>query len=166
MKQIYYFLILTVLIACGGKEETSSTENFTGTASATIDGAKWSGKWASAVGANIGSTIMTLSLSTTESNRDVSFSIGINDFKGKGTYDYSENDLDLTFTLSYAGEVYTNVPLQGGSGTGEIIITNSTDGTSIINPGRLEGTFSGTLKNVNTFEVIEIKEGKFSAFKI
>lgn len=166
MKYFYIFLSTLLIVGCGKKEEPNTDDNFTGTASATIDGFKWKGQWASALGANIGSNIMTLSLSTTEQNRDISFSFGINDFKGKGTYNYSENDLDMTFSLSYSGEGYSNVPLQGGGGSGEITITNIVEGTGFTNFGRLEGTFSGTVKNVNSFEVLEINDGKFSAIKL
>lgn len=166
MKYFYIFLSMLMIWGCGKKEETNADNEFTGTASANIDGFKWTGQWASALGANIGSNIMTLSLSTTEKNRDISFSFGINEYKGKGTYTYSENDVDMTFSMSYSGETYSNVPLQGGGGSGEIIVTNVKEGTSIIDFGRLEGTFSGTLKNINSFEVIEIKDGKFSAIKL
>jgi Family of unknown function (DUF6252) len=159
------FLVLSMLtFGCTSKEEPEPVDNDTGKVSATFNGTKWEGTWASAVGANISSASLILNFLTAEKDESTSIGIGITSYTGPGTYAYGGTQSKVTFNMKHNGKGYGIVELVGGGGSGTITISSvkPASGTSFF--GTVEGTFSGTIKDVNSSEILTITEGKFTAF--
>ena len=65
----------------------------------------------------------------------------------------------------YGNCLIGSTSVTGTAGTGTIKITEYVESTGLLNPGKVVGEFSGTLKNINTNEMITISNGKFTAVK-
>lgn len=164
-----FFATFTLLFSgCGlSKVADPTPEVATGSASASFNGANWKAESVSSlVGGTGNAQILTISMQLTEKDNSEVIGIGISSFTGVGTYNYGGVSNKVTFTLKYKGKVYTLSTIAANRGTGKIKIIEYVNSNGILNPGKVVGEFSGTLKTNIGSETLTITNGKFTSIKV
>ncbi len=161
---------LSILFFAGcslGKDTPASVNNAVGSISAMYNGTSWTGNWASSIVGNFGGTkILTISGQISEKNTSEAISIGINRYSGPASYEYSADGKgSVTISIKYKGKNYSNNDLLNGGGTGTIKITEYVESKDILNPGKVVGEFSGTIKSIDSAETLTITKGSFTSIK-
>jgi hypothetical protein len=161
------FIIFTLMGCFLGKAKNTPVPlTETGSASAKINGTTWAATWASSLIADFsGTKILTISINLSEKNTSESLTIGISSFTGPGTYAYGGDKDKTTFYIRYKGKDYKQIKAVGGGGTGSIKITEYVDTKGLLSPGKVVGEFSGSIKSIDSQEVLTITSGKFTALK-
>ncbi len=163
-----YLLLAFSLSNCSLSKAVDPTpEVATGSASASFNGAVWKAESASSLVGTTGNTqILTISMQLTEKDNSEAIAIGISSFTGIGTYNYGGAADKVTFTMKYKSKIYTLSTISANRGTGIIKITEYVNSNGILNPGKVVGEFSGTLKTNDGSETLTITNGKFTSIKI
>ena len=170
-KTLFISALLVIFIAtfsgCSlSKVADPTPEVATGSASASFNGMAWKSESAGALLAATGSTkLLTVTMQLTEKDNSEFIYFGISTYTGLGSYAYGGTSSKTLFSLKYKGQNYSATSVTGTAGTGTIKITEYVESTGLLNPGKVVGEFSGTLKNINTNEMITISNGKFTAVK-
>jgi hypothetical protein len=163
------FLIVFVVTSCSNTAEDEVTPTTgTGSISSKFNGTTWSGDWCTGLNATFGSTkVIAITGQISEKNSTEGVTISINAFAGVGTYTFDGTSLNSKITVNYSGKSYISTPLplnSGGGGSGTIKVTEYVAPRGILNPGKVVGEFSGTIKSANsTTEQISVTNGKFTA---
>jgi hypothetical protein len=163
------FLIVFVVTSCSNTAEDEVTPTTgTGSISSKFNGTTWSGAWCTGLNATFGSTkVIAITGQISEKNSTEGVTISINAFAGVGTYTFDGTSLNSKITVNYSGKSYISTPLplnSGGGGSGTIKVTEYVAPRGILNPGKVVGEFSGTIKSMNsTTEQISVTNGKFTA---
>ena len=163
----FYLFLLFSLSNCGtdkDKDPTPATD--TGNASASFNGATWKAEYASSLVGGTGNTqILTISMQLTEKDNSEAIGIGISSFTGTGTYNYGGTADKVSFTMKYKGKNYTLSTIAANRGTGTIKVTEYVNSSGLLNPGKVVGEFSGTIKTSDGTETLTITNGKFTSIK-
>jgi hypothetical protein len=165
---VFVLPILLFFFNCGvtKNSEDAVPANDTGSATAKLNGVAWSAAWASSIVGDFGGTkILTINIQLSEKNSTEGFAIGVSSFTGPDTYAYGGDKDKATFTAKYKGKGYMNNNLAGGGGIGTIKITEFVDSKGLLSPGKVLGEFSGTVKSIDSEEVLTITNGKFISMK-
>jgi hypothetical protein len=165
------FLIVFVIMSCSNNnadDDPSPADAGTGSISSKFNGTTWSGAWCTGLNATFGSTkVIAITGQLSEKNNSEGVTISINAFAGVGTYTFDGTSLNSKITVNYSGKSYISTPLplnSGGGGSGTIKVTEYVAPRGILNPGKVVGEFSGTIKSMNsTTEQISVTNGKFTA---
>lgn len=172
MKKTYIFLSLLftsgiLLSNCSLKKAIDPTPAVsTGNGSASINGTTWKSESVGALMAATGTTkILTISLSLTEKDNSENISIGISSYTGLGSYTYGGTSKAI-FSMKYKGQNYSSSAASTTAGSGTIKITEYVESKGLLNPGKVVGEFSGTVKNLTTNEILTVTNGKFTAVKV
>ena len=164
----FYLLLAFLLINCSLKKAIDPTpEVATGSASASFNGVAWKAESASSLVGGTGNTqILTISMQLTEKDNSEAIAIGISSFTGVGTYNYGSIADKVSFTMKYKGKIYTLSTIAANRGAGKVKITEYVNANGILNPGKVVGEFSGTLKTNDGSETLTITNGKFTSIKL
>jgi Family of unknown function (DUF6252) len=170
MKQILIqsFLVATMLLnGCSSKKSTPVAAS-TGSASAKFNGTTWTAEYAGALTASFsGKESLTIVSSLTSKDNSENLSIGLQPFTGVGTYSYDDkNKSAILLRINYKSKTYSINQSAAGSGSGTIKITEYVDAKGILNPGKVVGEFSGTIKSATSTDMLTITNGKFTAVKV
>jgi Family of unknown function (DUF6252) len=171
-KTLFISALLVIFIAtfsgCSlSKVADPTPEVATGSASASFNGATWKAESASSLLGGTGTTqILTISMQLTEKDNSEAIAIGISSFTGVGTYNYGGTSDKVSFTMKYKGKIYTLSTIAANRGTGKVKITEYVNPNGILNPGKVVGEFSGTLKTNDGSETLTITNGKFTSIKV
>ena len=165
VRSVIYLITVFSLTNCGVKKATDPTPEV-GSASANFNGTAWKSEYAGALTGGSGSTqLLTVVIQLTEKDNSEFVSIGVSPFTGTGTFNYGGSN-KIVFNLKYKGKNYSAVQIGGNAGTGTIKITEFVDSKGILNPGKVVGEFSGTIKSTTSTEILTITNGKFTAIKV
>jgi Family of unknown function (DUF6252) len=162
-------LVLAFLLLNCGSDKTAdpAPAAATGSASANFNGTAWKATSASSLVGGTGTTqILTISIQLTEKDDTEAIAIGISSFTGVKTYTYGGTSNQVSFTMKYKGKFYTLSTISANRGAGTIKITEYVNSNGILNPGKVVGEFSGTLKTGDGSETITITNGKFTSIKL
>jgi Family of unknown function (DUF6252) len=172
MKKILFITaFLAVFIAtfsgCSlSKAADPTPEVATGSASASFNGMAWKAESASSLVGGTGTTqILTISMQLTEKDNSEAIAIGISSFTGVGTYSYGGTADKVSFTMKYKSKIYTLSTIGANRGAGTVKITEYVNSTGLLNPGKVVGEFSGTIKTNDGSETLTITNGKFTSIK-
>lgn len=162
-----YLLLVILLSNCGSSKTADPTPAVaTGSASASFNGATWKAESASSLVGGTGTTqILTISIQLTEKDNSEAIAIGISSFTGVGTYNYGGTSDKVSFTMKYKGKNYTLSTIGANRGTGTVKITEYVNSSGLLNPGKVVGEFSGTIKTSDGSETLTITNGKFTSIK-
>ncbi len=173
MKNSFKLLLATsilfiVVTSCGcsnnNEDDATPAGGGTGSISAKFNGTDWSGTWATSLIANLGSTqVLTINGQISEKNTSEGVAIGISSFAGVGTYNYGGATDKVTFAVKFNGKNYSINTLLSGGGSGTIKITEYVRGGGILNPGKAVGEFNGTIKSIDSNDVLTITNSKFNS---
>jgi hypothetical protein len=163
----FYLLLVFLLTNCSLRKIADPTPAVaTGSVSASFNGAAWKGEYAGALVGGSGNTqILTLVMQLTEKDNTEYISIGVSAFTGVGSFSYGGTTNKATFRVKYKNKDYSINQIGGNAGTGTIKITEYVNSNGILNPGKVVGEFSGTIKSTTTSDVLIITSGKFTAIK-
>jgi hypothetical protein len=166
--KLFTFSILSSLLifSCGSNNVDSPTTpaSNTGTISAKFNGTDWNGTWATSLIANLGNIqVLTMNAQISEKNTSELVGIGISSFTSIGTYNFGGVNDKASLDIKYKGKNYSANTLYGGGGTGTIKITEFVKANGILNPGKAVGEFSGTIKSIDSNDVLTITSGKFNS---
>lgn len=155
-------LTMSLLGGCGmlsKKDVTPALDN--GSFSATINGTSWEAAYCTALAGGTASNI-TLAIVVRKSDKEVkgedAVNLGINNFKGVGTY-------TITPSSTLVSAVYKGVSYQSVV-SGTIKITESTAPASILSPGKVVGEINATIKVITGSQTLTITNGKFTAMRV
>ncbi len=165
------FIATTLLLgfsSCKPKDVVAASTN--GTATATINGTAWTAANCGALIAGSGtqvSLVITIEKNPKDNTADV-ISLGVNYLKtetGIKTYTIGSNTPVGLLNAKYMTKSYgTTGFVTGVSGT--IKITENTAPVSLLQPGKVVGEFSGTLKTSDNKETLTITNGTFTAVRV
>ncbi|TAF30739.1 MAG: hypothetical protein EAZ32_19380 [Cytophagia bacterium] len=169
MKKAPFLTVLILTIAllggCGTlskKDVTPALDN--GSFSATVNGTKWEGAYCAALAGGTASNV-TLAVIMRKSDKEVkgedAINLGINNFKGVGTYTLAAT----AATQGFVNAVYQGVSYQSVV-SGTIKITESTAPASILSPGKVVGEITATIKVITGSQTLTITNGKFTAIRV
>lgn len=167
LKTLYYFLFALSIVGCSIKKATDPTPAAsTGSATVNFNGTAWKSDFAGGLlSGTSNSQIMSISMSITEKDVSETITMGILAFSGVKTYNYGGTGNSI-LQIKYNGKNYSTNQIGGNAGTGTIKVTEYVNSNGILNPGKVVGEFSGTLKNTTTSEILIITNGKFTAIKV
>lgn len=162
-----YLLLAFLLTNCSLSKKANPTPAVsTGSATASFNGAAWKSEFAGALLSGTSSSqIMSITITLTEKDVSETITMGIFSFAGVKTYNYGGTGNSI-LQIKYNGKNYSTNQVGGNAGTGTIKITEYVNSNGILNPGKVVGEFSGTLKSTTTTDVITITNGKFTAIKV
>jgi hypothetical protein len=170
MKKTVFYLMVCLSFVCMSacnilnNAPDPTPANDTGSISAKFNGTSWSGTWATSLIANLGNIqVLTINGQISEKITTEAVVIGISSFTGIGTYNYGGANDKVTFSAKFQNKGYTINTLAGGGGTGTIKITEFVKANGILNPGKAVGEFSGTVKSIDSNDVLTITSGKFNS---
>lgn len=161
------FLVIS-LINCSSKKVADPTPAVsTGSASASINGTAWKSASAGALTSGTATAkLLTISMQLTEKDNSEFIAIGLTSYTGLASYAYGGTSNKTLFNLKYKGQNYSALSVSGTAGSGTIKITEYVESNGILNPGKVVGEFSGTVKNISSNEILTITNGKFTAIKV
>lgn len=163
----FFATFIIILSGCSlSKVADPTPEVATGSASASFNGTTWKAESASSLISSTGNTqILTISMQLTEKDNSEAIAIGISSFTGVGTYNYGGAADKVSFTMKYKGKIYTLSTIGANRGAGSVKITEYVNSTGLLNPGKVVGEFSGTIKTNDGSETLTITNGKFTSIK-
>ncbi len=164
----FYQLLAFSLSSCSLSKTADPTPAVeTGSASANFNGVAWKAESASSLVGGTGNTqILTISFQLTEKDNSEAIAIGISSFTGVGTYNYGGASDKVSFTMKYKSKIYTLSTIAANRGAGKVKITEYVNSTGLLNPGKVVGEFSGTIKTNDGSETLTITNGKFTSIKL
>jgi hypothetical protein len=166
MNNLLKLLILFLFAAAGSctKKEDVAPALDNGSFSATVNGTKWEGAYCAALAGGTASNV-TLAVIMRKSDKEVkgedAINLGINNFKGVGTYTLAAT----AATQGFVNAVYQGVSYQSVV-SGTIKITESTAPASILSPGKVVGEITATIKVITGSQTLTITNGKFTAIRV
>jgi hypothetical protein len=141
-----------------------------GSASATINGTSWDATYAGALTSGTATQIF-LSIVIEKDPKDKNtdkIAIGITYPKaetGIKTYASGTSTPVTLFSITYQGKSYTTAGIGLTGIVTNLKITENTPSKSLLEPGKIVGEFSATLKTSDNKETITITNGKFTGIR-
>ncbi len=175
MKTLTKTLLATTIFifSLSGCKKTAEVipDDTDGNASATINGTSWSASYCGSLtggsGTQVSQTII-IEKDPKDKNTD-RISIGITYPKaetGIKTYASGTSTPVTLLNISYQGKLYSTSGLNLTGISTNVKITENVASKSLLEPGKIVGEFSATLKSSDNKETITITNGKFTGVRV
>jgi hypothetical protein len=172
LSKILLSSIILIFSLSGCKKTADVTPADTdGNASATINNTSWVGSYCGAISGGSGTQVtqtIIIEKDPKDKNSDV-ISIGISYPKtetGIKTYASGTSTPVSLLRITYQSKQYSSSGIGLTGISTSVKITENTAPNSLLEPGKIVGEFSGTLKTSDNKETITITNGKFTGVRV